>query len=199
MAALVAIATYLVQIPNPPTHGYINFGDVMIFVSALAFGPIVGGAAGSIGSALSDLASPYAYFAPFTFVIKGIEGVLAGLISDGRNPKRDIVAVIVAGAEMITGYFLVEFFPLQVGWAALTEVPGNISQILVGGVFGIPIAYFIRKNLPEILKPPRPRLTFSGLAMSLPSIFRVCSSALIQYRKNAEATGIKVLRWCHLG
>lgn len=153
MAALVAIATYLVQIPNPPTHGYINFGDIMIVVSALTFGPIVGGAAGSIGSALSDLASPYAYFAPFTFVVKGIEGVLAGLISNRRNPRRDVVAVIVAGAEMVTGYFLVEFFPLQVGWAALTEVPGNISQIVVGGVFGIPIAYFIRKNLPEVLKP----------------------------------------------
>lgn len=153
MAALVAIATYLVQIPNPPTHGYINFGDIMIFVSALTFGPIVGGAAGSIGSALSDLASPYAYFAPFTFVVKGLEGVLAGLISNRRNPRRDILAVIVAGAEMITGYFLIEFFPLQVGWAALTEVPGNISQILVGGVFGVPIAYFIRKNLPEVLKP----------------------------------------------
>lgn len=153
MAALVAIATYLVQIPNPPTHGYINFGDIMIFVSALTFGPIVGGVAGSIGSALSDLASPYAYFAPFTFVIKGTEGILAGLISNRRNAERDILAVIVAGAEMITGYFLVEFFLLQVGWAALTEVPGNISQILVGGVVGVPVAYFIRKNLPEILKP----------------------------------------------
>jgi uncharacterized membrane protein len=152
MAALVAIATYLVQIPNPPTHGYINFGDIMIFVSALTFGPIVGGAAGSVGSALSDLASPYAYYAPFTFVVKGIEGVLAGLISNRLSPKRDILAVIVAGTEMITGYFLVQFFLLQFGWAALTEVPGNVSQILVGGVLGIPVSYFIRKNLPEILQ-----------------------------------------------
>ncbi len=153
MAALVAVATYLVQIPNPPTHGYINFGDIMIFVSAFTFGPIVGGAAGSIGSALSDLASPYAYFAPFTFVVKGLEGVLAGLISNRRSPRRDILAVVIAGLEMVTGYFLVEFFPLQAGWAALTEVPGNILQILIGGVVGIPIAYFIRKNLPEALIP----------------------------------------------
>jgi uncharacterized membrane protein len=154
MAALVTTATYLVQIPNPPTHGYINFGDVMIFVSALTFGPIVGGAAGSIGSSLADLASGYAYFAPFTFIVKGIEGILAGLISNNRNPRRDILAVFVAGVEMTTGYFLTEFFPLQFGWAALTEVPGNMSQILVGGVVGIPIAYFIRKNLPELLKSP---------------------------------------------
>jgi uncharacterized membrane protein len=152
MTALVAMATFMVQIPNPPTGGYINFGDIMIFVSALAFGPIVGGIAGSFGSFISDIVSGYGYFAPFTFVVKGTEGVLAGLISNKRNMSRDVVAVIIAGAEMIIGYFLAEFFPLQYGWAALTEVPGNVSQILVGGIIGIPIAIIIRKRLPEILK-----------------------------------------------
>jgi len=152
MAALVAIGTFMVQIPNPPTRGYINFGDIMIFVSALTFGPIVGGLAGSFGSSIADIVSGYGHFAPFTFVIKGTEGVLAGLISNKRNLYRDVLAVIVAGAEMITGYFLAEFFPLLYGWAALTEVPGNISQIVVGGIIGVPIAVLIRKRLPEILR-----------------------------------------------
>lgn len=152
MAALVALATFIVQIPNPATRGYINFGDIMIFISALTFGPIVGGLAGSVGSSISDIVSGYGYFAPFTFVIKGAEGALAGVISNKINVSRDVLAVIVAGVEMITGYFLVEFFPLQFGWYALTEVPGNISQIVVGGVVGIPIAVIIRKRLPEILK-----------------------------------------------
>lgn len=152
MAALVAIATFIVQIPNPATRGYINFGDIMIFISALSFGPIVGGFAGSVGSSIADIASGYGYFAPFTFVIKGIEGALAGFISNRTSVPRDVLAVVVAGAEMITGYFLVEFLPLQLGWAALTEVPGNISQILVGGFIGVPLAVIIRKRLPEILK-----------------------------------------------
>lgn len=152
MAALVAMATFMVQIPNPPTGGYINFGDIIIFVNALTFNPIVGGLAGSFGSSIADIVSGYGYFAPFTFIIKGTEGVLAGLISNRINISRDIVAVIIAGAEMITGYFLAEFFPLQYGWAALTEIPGNVSQILVGGIIGIPIAIIIRKRLPEILK-----------------------------------------------
>jgi uncharacterized membrane protein len=152
MAALVAIATFIVQIPNPATRGYINFGDIMIFVSALSFGPIVGGFAGSVGSAIADVASGYGYFAPFTFVIKGIEGALAGFISNRTSVPRDVLAVVIAGAEMITGYFLAEFFPLQFEWAALTEVPGNISQILVGGFIGVPLAIIIRKRLPEILR-----------------------------------------------
>jgi uncharacterized membrane protein len=121
----------------------------MIFVSALTFGPIVGGLAGSIGSSIADVVSGYGYFAPFTFVIKGVEGGIAGLISDRMSVKRDVLAVILAGSEMIIGYFLAEFFPLQLGWAALTEVPGNTSQIVAGAIVGIPITLVMRKRLPE--------------------------------------------------
>jgi uncharacterized membrane protein len=149
MAALVAIATALVQIPVPATKGYLNFGDIMIFVSALVFGPIIGGFAGSVGSSLSDVATGYAYFAPYTFLIKGIEGTLAGLISNRKNVRRDIIAVVFAGTEMVTGYFLAEFFPLQIGWAASAEVPVNILQIAVGGLIGIPLASIIRRRLPQ--------------------------------------------------
>jgi len=151
-AALVAVVTFLVQVPVPATGGYIDFGDIMIFVSALAFGPIVGGLAGSIGSSISDLASGYAAYAPFTFVIKGMEGTLAGLVSNRKSLTRDVIAVIIGGAEMISGYFLAEFFPLSLRWAALTEVPGNISQIIVGGLLGIPIAAIIRRRIPEAWK-----------------------------------------------
>jgi uncharacterized membrane protein len=150
MAALVAVATFFVQIPIPATKGYLNFGDIMIFVSALMFGPIIGGFAGSVGSAISDIAGGYAYFSPFTFIIKGAEGIIAGLISGGKtNIKRSIAAVAIAGAEMVIGYFLAEFFGLSQGWAALGETPFNILQIVVGGAVGIPIVILLRKRLPK--------------------------------------------------
>ncbi len=149
MTALVTAGTMLIQIYNPATRGYLNFGDIMIFVSALTFGPTSGGFAGGVGSALSDALSGYGYFAPFTLVIKGLEGVTAGLISNRNKAWRDIIAVTVAGAVMVGGYFLAEFFPLQLGWAALAEVPGNITQVVVGAVFGIPIALVLRRRLPE--------------------------------------------------
>lgn len=149
MAALVFVATFMVQIYNPATRGYLNFGDIMIFVSALTFGPTVGGFAGGIGSALSDVISGYGYFAPFTLVIKGLEGAIAGIISNRQKIWRDIIAVTVAGTVMVTGYFLAEFFPLQIGWAAIAEVPGNITQIVVGAAIGIPIAIGLRRNLPK--------------------------------------------------
>jgi uncharacterized membrane protein len=161
MAALVAVTTFAVQIYIPATKGYLNFGDIMIFVSALIFGPIVGGFAGGVGSAISDVAGGYGYFAPYTLAIKGVEGFIAGLISNRISYRRDVLAVIIAGAEMIAGYFLAEFFPMQTGWAALGEVPANILQIVAGGVVGLPIALIIRNRLPEILKPER-QMTLTG-------------------------------------
>jgi len=148
MAALVTVSTMLVQIPNPPTRGYINFGDALIFVSALIFGRTIGAFAGGVGSALADILSGYSYFAPFTLVIKGVEGLLAGMISNGKSWRRDILAVVVGGAEMIVGYFLAETFALGYGvLAALTEVPGNVSQILVGGLVGLLVAVAVRRRL----------------------------------------------------
>jgi uncharacterized membrane protein len=153
MAALVFVATFLVQIFIPATGGYINFGDIMIFVSALTFGPVVGGFAGGVGSALADVLTGFAStFAPFTLVVKGFEGAIAGLISNRKSLWRDILAVIVAGLEMISGYLLAEFFPLQLRYAAFVEVPGNALQIVVGGAIGIPIALFLRRSLPEAWK-----------------------------------------------
>jgi uncharacterized membrane protein len=156
MAALVAVATFIVQIPIPATKGYLNFGDIMIFVSALTFGPVVGGFAGGVGSAISDVASGYAStYAPFTLVIKGAEGIIAGLISNSLSRRRDIVAVVVAGVEMVSGYFFAEFYGLSLRWAAAAEVPFNILQIVVGGVIGIPIAIVLLKRLPGTWINPR--------------------------------------------
>ncbi|MGD0644512.1 MAG: ECF transporter S component [Candidatus Bathyarchaeia archaeon] len=152
MASLVAVATFLVQIPIPATKGYLNFGDIMIFVSAFTFGPTVSGFAGGVGSAISDVVSGYAYFAPFTLIIKGAEGLIAGLISNRLSKKRDIIAVVIAGTEMVTGYFLAEFFGLHEGWAALGETPFNILQIAAGGIVGISIALILRNRLPEAWK-----------------------------------------------
>lgn len=161
MAALIAVTTALVQVPIPATKGYLDFGDIMIFVSALTFGPLIGGFAGGVGSAISDAATGYAYFAPFTLIIKGAEGLIAGLISNRVSKKRDVIGVTFAGVEMVSGYFLAEFFGLSERWAALGEVPFNILQIAVGGIIGIPIAIILRKRLPEAWRSHKTRKTIS--------------------------------------
>jgi uncharacterized membrane protein len=130
--------------------GYFNVGDVMIFVSALAFGPVVGGLAGGIGSGLADFFG-FPQFVFFTLIVKGVEGLLAGAISDRKSHVKDIIAVIVGGVEMVLGYFVTEIYLWGFG-GALAEIPGNIGQIVVGGVVGIPIVLVLRRRLPEIMK-----------------------------------------------
>jgi len=151
MTGLVAVATLVIRIPNP-MGGYFNVGDVMIFVAALTFNPIIGGFAGGVGSAIAD-AIGFPVFVIPTLIVKGLEGLLAGFITNKKSIFRDILAVVVAGSEMIIGYFLVELYALQWGLGgALAEVSPNIVQIVIGGLIGIPVAYVVRRRLPEILK-----------------------------------------------
>lgn len=146
MAALVTVSTYMVQIPVPATGGYINIGDAMVFTSALLFGPVVGGFAGGVGSALSDLWGGYLVFVPITLVVKGLEGLAAGLIRNGKSAIRDVLAVLVGGVVMVLGYFAAEAFLLGFGVsAALVETPGNTFQVAVGALVSIPITLVVRR------------------------------------------------------
>ena len=146
MAALVTVSTYMVQIPVPATGGYINIGDAMVFTSALLFGPVVGGFAGGVGSALADLWGGYLVFVPITLVVKGLEGMVAGLIRNGKSVSRDVLAVFVGGTIMVLGYFVAEAFLLGYGVAAaLVETPGNILQVTVGALVSIPVTLVVRR------------------------------------------------------
>lgn len=78
--ALVFIATAIFALAIASTGGYFNFGEGMVYLSSLVGGPIVGLIAGAIGSSLADVITGYGFFAPGTFIIKGIEGYVAGYL-----------------------------------------------------------------------------------------------------------------------
>ncbi|MEM2542225.1 MAG: ECF transporter S component [Candidatus Korarchaeum sp.] len=145
MAALTTLATMVVQIPTPATKGYINLGDTMVMLSGSLFGSLMGSISGGVGSALADLLSGYAHWAPFTLVIKGIEGYIAGLSKDRKGILK-VLILIIAGAEMVLGYFLVEVLLYGLG-GALAELPGNSFQAISGIVFAYILAPVIRKVL----------------------------------------------------
>lgn len=160
LIALTAAATMAVRIPVPKTGGYINMGDAVIYVTALLFGRTYGAAAGGIGSALADFLGGYAAFAPFTLVIKGLEGLLVGALGsrwvsgDARRTSVDtavrIAAICVGGGEMIAGYFVTEAYLLHLGiGAAASEVPGNIAQVLGGLIVALAITPGLRRLVAE--------------------------------------------------
>jgi len=150
MAALVCATTLLIQIPIPATQGFFNVGDAMVMVASLTFGPIVGFFAGGFGSSLADLIGGWYVWIPFTLVIKGLEGFLAGsimVLDDGDGGvKTKIFAWILAGSEMVVGYFLVQYYMYGLG-GALTELPFNLVQMAAGGVIGIPLSIAVAKRM----------------------------------------------------
>lgn len=118
-SALVCVLTIFVQIPWG--KGYINFGDTLIFLAASLLGPVGGMIAGAIGSSLADLFSCFATYAPFTFVVKGGEGFLCGILytyvfRKQRPMLRRLFSMLIAGAWMIIGYFLTDL--MLYGWEA---------------------------------------------------------------------------------
>jgi uncharacterized membrane protein len=144
LVVLAALGTLLIRIPIPATTGYFNLGDVFVILAGLWLGPIPGMIVGAIGPTVAD-AIGYPQFIPATFVTKGCEGLLAGLIGLGWSAGlgRKVLAASVGAVIMVAGYFIFEawlypaigqsvpFFNVTTPQAALIEVPLNLIQ---GGV-----------------------------------------------------------------
>lgn len=146
--ALVTIGTMIIQIPTPATQGFINFGDAFVFLTGALMGPIPGMLAGGVGSALADALSGYMHYAPWTLAIKGLEGLLVGLIVYRRWQSKSrltipIIGMTLAGAWMILGYFITGCF--MYGWkVALTGIAGNAIQAVGSVIITTPLLIPLR-------------------------------------------------------
>ena len=111
LMALTTVMTMAIHIPTVNTNGYLNLGDMVIFIAALTMGKKAGFIVGGIGSAMADLLLGYTHYAPITLIVKGLEGYIAGIILE-RNigRKRPIIATTIGGIFMAFGYFVAEIF-----------------------------------------------------------------------------------------
>ncbi len=150
-AALVCVGTVLIVIPTP-FGGYVNFGDCFILVAAWTLGPYYGFAAGGIGSMLADLFTGYAMYAPATFIIKGLIGLVAGLIMFAFKRKNHRFAGYVTGAVagellMAVGYFLFEAIFILGVQGAWINMPYNLVQAAAGAVIGCALMCILEKTV----------------------------------------------------
>ena len=126
-------------------------GDVMIFTFAWTFGAGIGAFAGGVGSALSDASIP-SPFAPFTLIIKGTEGFLAGYISRRGSGSSVALSWVLGSIVMVGGYFVTNWLILGYGfYAGLYEMPFDAAQVIAGGLIGRPVARYLRNSLPSIV------------------------------------------------
>lgn len=146
MMALVTIGTMVIQIPTPATKGYVNVGDSFIFLTSALFGPAMGFISGGLGSSLADLLSGYAYWAPWTLVIKGLEGLIVGILYKGHSEYAKIFSFLVGALWMVLGYYIAG--GIMYGFkASLVDVPSNLIQ----GFASIIIGYLLIKVVTPLI------------------------------------------------
>ena len=143
--ALTTVMTMIIQIPAPASVGYLNLGDMVIFLAAFIFGKKGGFLVGGLGSALADILLGWGVYAPITFVAKGLEGLVAATLFEttwGR--KRPIIPAAIGGVVMAAGYYGAEIF-MYGAKAALVNFPANVMQGLFGAVAAA-ILYSVLKD-----------------------------------------------------
>ncbi|MCB2292858.1 ECF transporter S component [Clostridium algoriphilum] len=160
MAAITFIATSVIHIPT--FMGVLHLGDSMVFLSAIIFGRKKSAVASAVGMCLFDLISGYTLWAPFTFVIKGLMGYIAGTIAyrkdyNGNNIKNNIFAFVVAGIWMIAAYYVggaiiltfisKEFALKQALIISLKDIPTNIIQVIGGIALSLPLIAALKRKI----------------------------------------------------
>lgn len=153
--ALCCIGTIVIQVPS--INGYVHLGDGFVILSGIFLGPLWGSCAAGIGSMLADLLSGYPSYAIATLLIKGIAALLAGVVfhkwhhlrkSSSSSIRVVILGGIIAGVIVTSGYFFFDMLILHNGFAAASDIPGNLMQ----NVFGIVISSILYPLLSPILK-----------------------------------------------
>lgn len=157
MMGLILVATMTIRIPVPFTQGYVHLGDTMIFLGVLILGKKYGTIAAALGSAMADLLSGYAYYAPWTLVVKGLMAFVVGAalehmekkgqISDGKRITfLELLAMAFGGLEMTVGYYISASLMRGDWYTPLLSVPGNIGQFIVGMILATVLAAVLYKT-----------------------------------------------------
>ena len=128
LAALVAVLTAYVSVPI--AGGYFHPGDAMIALSSAILGPYAAIPA-AIGSGFADMLAGYTIYAPFTFVIKGLVGLVAGMsIRSGKIGIKTAALIVISGIIIPAGYFATDL--ILYGFAtAIASVAWNCLQAAI--------------------------------------------------------------------
>ena len=142
ITALVFAGTSFFKIPTIATQGYVHLGDAILICGVMILGRRNGTAAAALGSGLADVAGGYAYWAPWTFLIKGVMAFVFASIAETGEPgetpafARRLLAYAVSGALMVAGYYLAASVMYGSFLLPLSSVPWNLAQAVSAAVVG---------------------------------------------------------------
>ncbi len=137
-----------------------HLGNIMCALSGILLGPWLGGLAAGLGSAIYDMFDPM-YIAEcwLTFLMKGVYGLVVGLIFR-TGSKRNYIKATLASATGAVTYALLYLFKSYVkaiivqgvaasaAWiAVLDKIPATVFNAAVAIVFAPMLAAAIRTAL----------------------------------------------------
>lgn len=162
LSAIVFVSNYL-SIPIPISVGdvtRIHLANGMCLLAGIIAGPIGGGLAAGIGSALYDVFDPiYITSAPFTFVFKFLMAFVAGHFAKRAPSPRSFIAILgsVLGQLLYITLYLSKTFverTLQ-GSAFEAIIPELITKLgvsLTNAVIAVIIASILSISVVAALK-----------------------------------------------
>ncbi|MCL2851968.1 MAG: ECF transporter S component [Defluviitaleaceae bacterium] len=156
LVAVVYMATAFINVPLAPDGGLVHLGSVALFAISSVFGKWKGAVAGSLGMAMFNLTSIWVVWAPFTFVIRFVMGYIIGTIThmgghEGKSLKLNLLAVLAAGLWFIPASYVAGAIILS-NWAIpVTHIPGNVTQIVLMLVLGVPLANLLNRHKKHIM------------------------------------------------
>lgn len=133
--AIQVIVTTILSISLPQGAGYLNLGDAIIFFISGSLGPISGFLVGCIGGLLSDITLGFINYAPFTMIIKGIEGLICGLFYKKMPQKCRFLSFYICGIMMGMLYIIPDLiffnFATSIYNLPLNMIQGLCSAIII--------------------------------------------------------------------
>ena len=152
LTALTFVGTMIIQIPTG-TNGYIHIGDCFVILCGYILGPVWGFIAAGVGSALTDIATSYFFWAPGTFIIKGAMATIAYFLVKACskiNKKGTLIPFILASSVaelfMVAGYFVYAATLLGEGLPAALSIPANLVQGVAGAIMSTLLAQIFANN-----------------------------------------------------
>ncbi|WP_322171264.1 ECF transporter S component [Acutalibacter caecimuris] len=168
-AALVFVSNYL-SVPIPVAIGdvsRIHLGNIFCLFSGFMLGPIGGGLAAGIGSALYDLTNPaYIMSAPFTFLFKFLLAAVCGWIANahgahGEKHGQNILAAVCGSLVYMVLYLGKSFVQGLLLGSAMEAVLVSVGTKLVTSSINAAIAVVISVPLYTVIQLALKKLRLS--------------------------------------
>ena len=152
LSALCIVFT-TIKVPLP-TGAMVHLGTAALFSMASVFGGFYAGLAGAIGSGIFDLIMGHSQYTVFSIVIKGLAGVIVGILTVGWRhslPARSIstlrilLAMLVGAVWTAAGYFVAWLVVLDSYIAAITRLPASFLTSGIGILVALLLIPILRR------------------------------------------------------